>query len=538
MNEALRQRHWEEFLNKIDIQTNMKLYLVLGDQLSHRLSSLKDVVTGTDLIWMCELRSEATRVKHHKKKIAFIFSAMRHFAAELKAAGQSVHYTHYTDSDNGGSFTGEVARALEAHPIERIVVTAPSEYAVLQEIESWQAQFDIEVEIRPDDRFLCTIEAFRQWADGRKQLRMEYFYREMRRTHNILMEGDEPAGGQWNYDSENRKPPKKGLDVPPTYMSAPDAITAEAIELVDETFEDHFGDLEPFHFAVTAAQARDALSQFIEQRLANFGDYQDAMLQDEPWMYHSHLSLYINCGLLTPLECIEAAETAYREEQAPLNAVEGFIRQLLGWREYVRGLYWLKMPEYASLNYFDAKRELPEFFWTAKTNMNCLRQCLKETKANAYAHHIQRLMVIGNFALIAGLDPKQVNEWFWIVYADAYQWVELPNVSGMILFADGGLLASKPYAASGAYINKMSNYCKDCRYAVSKKNGPDACPFNYLYWDFLMRHQDVLQGNPRMAMIYRTLAKMSSERVEATKEDSQRFLSSLTSDSKSSSGNY
>lgn len=515
----------------------MKLYLIFGDQLGHHLSSLKDVAKGTDLIWMCELRSEATRVKHHKKKIAFIFSAMRHFAEELKADGQWVHYTHYTDSNNGGSFTGEIARALDAHSIEHIVVTAPSEYAVLQEVESWQAQFDIEVEIRPDDRFLCTTEAFRQWADGRKQLRMEYFYREMRRRHNILMDDDEPVGGKWNYDADNRKPPKAGLDIPETYMSKPDSITEEVLKLVDNEFDDHFGDLKPFHFAVTAAQARDALSQFIEQRLTKFGDYQDAMLQDEPWMYHSHLSLYINCGLLTPLECIEAAETAYRKERAPLNAVEGFIRQLLGWREYVRGLYWLKMPEYAQSNYFDAKRELPEFFWTAKTDMNCLRQCLQETKANAYAHHIQRLMVIGNFALIAGLDPKQVNEWFWIVYADAYQWVELPNVSGMILFADGGLLASKPYAASGAYINKMSNYCKGCRYAVTRKNGPDACPFNYLYWDFLMRHEDVLQDNPRMAMIYRTLAKMSPERVEATKEDSQRFLSSLTRDSKSSNGN-
>jgi len=512
----------------------MKLHLVFGDQLSHQLSSLTDVVTGTDLIWMCELRSEATRVKHHKKKIAFIFSAMRHFATELKAAGQWVHYTHYTDSNNGGSFTEEIARALSAHPIGRIVVTAPSEYAVMQEVESWHARFDVEVEICPDDRFLCSTEAFAKWVKERKQLRMEYFYREMRRTHNILMEGNQPVGGQWNYDAENRKSPKGGLEIPETYMCQPDSITEEVLKLVESEFSNHFGDLEPFHFAVTASQARDALERFIEQRLVNFGDYQDAMLQDEPWMYHSHLGLYINCGLLTPLECIQAAETAYHKGQAPLNAVEGFIRQLLGWREYVRGLYWLKMPDYARLNYFDAKRELPEFFWTAKTEMNCLRQCLQETKANAYAHHIQRLMVIGNFALIAGLDPKQVNEWFWIVYADAYHWVELPNVSGMILFADGGLLASKPYAASGAYINKMSNYCKGCRYSVSKKNGPDACPFNYLYWDFLMRHQDALQGNPRMAMIYRTLAKMSPERVEATLEDSQRFLSSLSKGSKSS----
>lgn len=503
----------------------MKLCFIMGDQLSHSLSSLADVEVGKDLVWMCEVRSEATRIKHHKKKIAFIFSAMRHFAEELKEKGHKVHYTKYTDSENGGSFSDEVARALEKHSIDRILVTAPSEYAVMQEVKGWDEKFEVEVEICPDNRFLCTTETFAKWAKGRKQLRMEYFYREMRREHTILMDGDEPVGGQWNYDSENRKPPKAGLEIPQTYIGRTDAITKEVLELVDEAFADHFGDLEPFNFAVTADQARYALRKFIDERLSNFGDYQDAMLQGEPWMYHSHLSFYLNCGLLTAKECIEAAEAAYREKQAPLNAVEGFIRQILGWREYVRGLYWLKMPEYAEMNHLKAKRSLPDFFWTAKTEMNCLHQCIRETKENAYAHHIQRLMVIGNFALLAGLSPNEVNEWYWIVYADAYQWVELPNVSGMILFADGGLLASKPYAASGAYINKMSNYCKECRYSVSKKNGPDACPFNYLYWEFLIQHKDDLQENPRMAMIYRTLAKMSSKKIETIREDSRKFLS-------------
>ena len=505
----------------------MKLCFVMGDQLSHGLSSLAGLETGKDLIWMCEVRAEATRVKHHKKKIAFIFSAMRHFAKELEEAGHKVHYTRYIDTENGGSFTKEVARALKEHSISQIVVTAPSEYAVMQEVEGWREQFDVEVEICPDNRFLCTTERFAEWAKGRKQLRMEYFYREMRRQHNVLMDGDEPVGGQWNYDSENRKPPKNGLDIPETYAGRTDEITDEVLKLVGDAFTDHFGDLEPFYFAVTAEQARYALRKFINERLMNFGDYQDAMLQGEPWMYHSHISFYLNCGLLTPMECIEAAETAYREKQAPLNAVEGFIRQILGWREYVRGLYWLKMPEYMEMNYLGSKRKLPDFFWTAKTEMNCLHQCIQETKENAYAHHIQRLMVIGNFALIAGLDPDEVNEWYWIVYADAYQWVELPNVSGMILFADGGLLASKPYAASGSYINKMSNYCKGCRYSVSKKSGPDACPFNYLYWDFLIRHKNTLEGNPRMAMIYRTLGKMSDERIDEIRKDSQNFLSAL-----------
>jgi deoxyribodipyrimidine photolyase-related protein len=270
-----------------------------------------------------------------------------------------------------------------------------------------------------------------------------------------------------------------------------------------------------------------ALDKFIEERLILFGDYQDAMIEGEPWMYHSHLSLYINAGLLSPAVCIEKAERAFRENGAPLNAVEGFIRQILGWREYVRGLYWLKMPDYEQMNALNADRPLPNLYWGAATQMNCLSQCVKETEDNAYAHHIQRLMVLGNFALLAGLDPDEVNEWYMIVYADAFQWVELPNVTGMILFADGGLMASKPYAASGAYINRMSNYCKNCAYSVSKKNGPKACPFNYLYWDFLDRNTDKLKGNPRLNMPYRNLERMTDEKLSAVRDDAQRFLKRL-----------
>jgi deoxyribodipyrimidine photolyase-related protein len=505
----------------------MILRVILGDQLSHEMTSLSGIDRDCDVVLLCEVRNEAKRVAHHKKKIAFIFSAMRHFNAELIDAGFRTRYIQYEDPKNAGSFTGELERAIEALSPEKIVITEPSEFAVLEEVQGWKKRFSLPVEIRNDDRFLCTKETFADWAKDRKQLRMEFFYREMRRTHQILMDGNEPIGGQWNYDSANRKPPKAGLEVPQTYRSKPDAITQQVLELVDREFDDHFGDLEPFHFAVTAAQAQQALDQFIQERLGQFGDYQDAMLQGEPWMYHSHLSFYINCGLLSPLECIQKVETAYREGRAPLNAAEGFIRQLLGWREYMRGLYWLKMPAYASKNHLQAERPLPQFYWNAQTKMNCLRQCVVETKENAYAHHIQRLMVLGNFALLAGIKPEEVNEWFWIVYADAYQWVELPNVSGMILYADGGVVASKPYAASGAYINRMSNYCKGCSYKVSKKNGPDACPFNYLYWDFLIRQQETLKGNPRMGMPYRTLGKMDAAKQEAVRADSTRFLREL-----------
>ncbi len=503
------------------------LRVILGDQLSDQISCLEGCDKSRDVILMCEVWDEATYVKHHKKKIAFLFSAMRHFAAELTGQGYKVRYTKLDDAGNTGSLKGEVSRALDEAGLDRVVTTFPGEYRVLEDMKSWEDNFSVPVEIRSDTRFLCSPEDFEVWASGRKQLRMEYFYREMRQRYSVLIDDGTPAGGHWNYDAENRKPPKEGLNIPKPYCSEPDEVTAEVIEMVSKRFAEHFGDLEPFYFAVTREGALEVLQLFIEERLKNFGDYQDAMVEGEPWMYHSPISFYLNCGLLNPLECIKAAENAYAEWKAPLNAVEGFIRQIIGWREYIRGIYWLKMPEYAGENFFNADRKLPEFYWTAQTKMNCLRQCVTETKENAYAHHIQRLMVLGNFALLAGIDPREVNEWFLVVYADAYEWVELPNVSGMILFADGGYLAGKPYAAGGGYINKMSDYCRNCSYKVSKKNGADACPFNYLYWDFLGRNREKLAGNHRMGMMYRTYDRMGEEKHGAIQADADRFFADL-----------
>ncbi len=500
------------------------LRLILGDQLSHSISSIEDCDKANDIILMCEVLEEATYVKHHKKKIAFLFSSMRHFAAEMTQKGFNVRYIKLDDVENSQSFCGEVERAIRSYQINKIVVTEPGEYRVLQYFLSWEKRFEIPVDIRQDNRFLCSTSEFANWVKDKKQIRMEYFYRQMRQKYSILMNENQPEGGQWNYDSKNRKPPKQGLKIPATYQSKNDSITLEVMRLVEEKFADHFGDLEPFNFAVTRDQALLALKQFIEQRLFYFGDYQDAMIENEPWMYHSHIGFYLNCGLLLPIECVRVAEKAYYDGSAPLNATEGFIRQIIGWREYVRGIYWLKMPHYAKENFFNAKKNLPDFYWTAKTKMNCLSQCIKETKNNAYAHHIQRLMVLGNFALIAGIDPAQVNEWFLIVYADAYEWVEMPNVSGMILFADGGYLASKPYAAGGSYINKMSNYCKNCSYKVDQKNGVDACPFNYLYWDFLARNHNKLKSNQRISMMYKTYDLMSEDKKLDISHDSRNFL--------------
>lgn len=503
------------------------LRLILGDQLSHAISSLSDCDKSNDIILMVEVWEEASYVKHHKKKIVFLFSAMRHFAVELKQNGYKVIYTKLDDPDNAGSFTAEVSRALKNNQVNKIVVTFPGEYRVLKAIESWEAIFNIPVEIREDSRFLSSPAKFANWARGRTQLRMEYFYRELRQQFKILMNGDKPAGGEWNYDANNRKPIKSKIEIPTTYKNKSDAITNEVLSLVEKRFASHFGDLYPFHYGVTRAEAIAALKLFIEERLCLFGDYQDAMLEENPWLFHSHLSLYLNCGLLLPMECIKMAEEAYSSGKAPLNSVEGFIRQIMGWREYVRGVYWLKMPNYAESNFFSAKNKLPDFYWTADTKMNCLQQCITNTKNNAYAHHIQRLMVLGNFALLAGINPKEVNEWFLIVYADAYEWVELPNVSGMILFADGGYLASKPYAASGAYINKMSDYCKNCNYDVKQKNGANACPFNYLYWHFLVTNRDKLVSNPRLGMIYRTYDQMDNDKKAQIEKDSLAFITNM-----------
>lgn len=503
------------------------LRVIFGDQLNESISSLSDTDKDNDIILFFEVNEEATYIKHHKKKIILIFSAMRHFAKELSKKNYAVHYIKIDDKENTGSFHGEVQRAIKHYQPQNIILTEPSEYRVYNKVKQWANDFNVAVEIRSDNRFLCSHKTFKQWAQSRKQLRMEFFYREMRKQYNILMDNGQPEGGKWNYDADNRKPLKGQLSVPDTYHSKTDVITKNVIDWVDAHYSDHFGSSTPFHFAVTHKQASQALNQFIDERLASFGDYQDAMVQNEPWLYHSHIGFYLNCGLLLPLQCIKQVEQAYRQNKVPLNAAEGFIRQILGWREYVRGIYWLKMPEYEKTNHLNAQRKLPGFFWGKSTRMNCISQCISETHENAYAHHIQRLMVLGNFLLLAGIDPDEVNHWYMIVYADAFQWVELPNVSGMVLYADGGLLSSKPYAASGAYINKMSDYCKGCHYKVSKKDGDLACPFNYLYWNFFIKNKATLKNNPRLGMSYRTLAKMSDEKIDLIETDSERFLNAI-----------
>ncbi|MBO6756408.1 MAG: cryptochrome/photolyase family protein [Roseibium sp.] len=503
------------------------LVFVLGDQLSLNLSSLRRASRDRDQVLMVEVSEETTYVPHHKKKIAFVLSAMRHFAEELRRAGWQVSYVRLDDPDNTGSFTGELKRACAELRPRRIVVTEPGEWRVRAMMDGWAAALGRPVDILEDDRFVMRRQEFADWARDRKQLRMEYFYREVRKKTGLLMDGSEPAGGRWNFDADNRKPATGDLFMPRPRSHAPDAVTAGVLDLVSDRFAGHFGSLEPFGFAVTRADAQAAFDRFVEAALPSFGDYQDAMVRGEPFLYHSVVSAYLNVGLLDPISVCWKAEAAYRSGHAPLNAVEGFVRQIIGWREYVRGLYWYKMPDYVELNVLQADRSLPAFYWTGETDMRCMAEAIGQTKEEAYAHHIQRLMVTGNFALLAGIAPQHVHEWYLSVYVDAFEWVELPNTLGMSQFADGGILGSKPYAASGNYINKMSDYCSACAYDVKQKTGARACPFNALYWDFLDRNRSRLASNARLAQPYSTWKRMAPERKDAYLQSAAQFLERL-----------
>ena len=503
------------------------LILVLGDQLSPALSSLRGADPSHTTILMAEVLAEATYVKHHKKKIALVFSAMRHFAEELRKAGWKVAYTRLDDAENTQSLSGEVARALRLTRARRVIVTEPGEWRLDHEIRGWSIKLGVPVEIRTDERFFASRAKFAEWASGRKVLRMEYFYRAMRAAAGILMDGDMPAGRRWNFDAENRKRLPRDAVPPAVARSEPDKITREVLDLVEKRFADHPGSLTPFWFAVTRCDAEAAFAAFLADGLPMFGDFQDAMSSQHRFLYHAVISPYLNCGLLDPRAVCEAAEAEYRAGRAPLNAVEGFIRQILGWREYVRGVYWSNMPGYAEQNALDAGRALPDFYWTGKTEMACLRAAIGQTLEEAYAHHIQRLMITGTFALLAGVRPQELHEWYLAVYADAYEWVELPNTLGMSQFADGGLLASKPYAASGAYIDRMSDYCGACAYDVREKSGSKACPFNYLYWDFLARNRQTLGRNGRLQPVYRAYERLDTTRRSAMAHSAKTFLERL-----------
>ncbi|GGF67094.1 deoxyribodipyrimidine photolyase-related protein [Mameliella alba] len=496
-----------------------RLILVLGDQLSEGLAALKAADKAHDVVVMAEVADETAYVPHHPKKIALILAGMRKFAARLREDGWEVRYTELDDTQNAGSICGELLRRAEETGATEVIATEPGEWRLINALR----HCPLKVRLLEDDRFIASHAMFDNWAKGRKALWLEYFYREMRRKTSLLMEGDDPAGGQWNFDHDNRKPAPDAVTHRPIWFE-PDAVTEDVLDLVEARFPNNFGKLRPFGFATDRAQAQQALAHFIDHALPRFGDYQDAMLDGNRFLYHSLLSGYMNIGLLDPLEVCQAVEKAYENGDVPINAAEGFIRQIIGWREYVRGIYFREGPEYPGRNVLKHKRKLPWFYWSAETDMRCVAKAVEQTRDEAYAHHIQRLMVTGNFGLLAGVDPQALHEWYLSVYIDAFEWVEAPNTVGMSQFADGGIIASKPYVSSGNYINKMSDHCKPCAYSVTAKTGENACPFNLLYWHFMDRHRDRFEGNPRMAQMYRTFDRMDPDKRETILREAQDFL--------------
>ena len=510
------------------------LALVLGDQLSHTSPALASLDAGRDAVLMIEAPGEASHVWSHKARITLFLTAMRHFRDELRERGFTVHYVALADSE-APTLSARLNEQLVALKPGMLRLVEPGEWRLAQNITQVCAQLEVPLRVLDDTHFMCSRADFTRWSQryGR-QLRMEFFYREMRRQHRVLLDAaGQPEGGTWNFDADNRKPyPKAGPGLIPAAESfAPDALTRAVMAEVEQRFPGHPGALEHFAWPVSREQALLALRTFIDARLPGFGDHQDAMWSGTPFGWHSLLATSLNLHLLDPREVVAAAEAAYRAGRAPLASVEGFVRQVLGWREFIRGVYWLDMPGMTDANHLHATRDLPAWYWSGDTQMACARDAVQQTLRYGYAHHIQRLMVTGLFALLAETDPKQVAAWYLAVYVDAVEWAELPNVAGMALYADGGRFTSKPYVASGAYIQRMSNHCSGCHYAPTAKDaaksGKPTCPFTVLYWNFLDRHEAALAANPRTALMAKSVARRSADERSALRDQAQAMLGRL-----------
>jgi deoxyribodipyrimidine photolyase-related protein len=485
------------------------LRLILGDQLNENHSWF-EAPSKKILYVMMEVKSETSYVNHHIQKILGFFGAMRSFADRLNTLGHQVFYIKLDDPKNQHSFTKNLKWLVTENQIEKVQYLLPDEYRLDLEFAALKKELRIPVESFDTEHFLTKRTMVAEMFEGKKTYLMESFYRVMRKKFNILMDGDRPLNGQWNYDSENRKKLDPKVKVPKPLLFSHDL--SDIYQILREQNVKTIGSVDPKNFIwpLTRAEALEGLNHFLKYCLPNFGTYQDAMVPDEPWLFHSRISFSLNLKLLSPLEVINAAikEWQSREQEITYSQIEGFVRQILGWREYVRGIYWAKMPGYEKENFFNHSRKLPSFFWTGETKMHCISQTVKQSLEFSYAHHIQRLMVTGNFALLAGIDPNEVDQWYLGIYLDAIQWVEITNTRGMSQYADGGVLATKPYVSSANYIDKMSGYCSGCFYDKKEKVGEKACPFNSLYWDFFTRNENLLRGNPRIAISYKILDKM------------------------------
>jgi deoxyribodipyrimidine photolyase-related protein len=505
-----------------------KLRLILGDQLNINHSWFKEKDSKITYVMM-EIKDETSYVLHHAQKIIATFAAMRFFAEQLQQKGFEVIYFKINDKENEQGFYQNINKIIKEKNIGTLQYLEPDEYRLSIELKKLESIENIKVESVDTEHFLVPKFYAKDFFSEKKHWRMEEFYRNMRKKFSILMDGDKPIGGKWNFDSDNRKrwdgSPNTTEDFRPSHNHE-----KLFLEINNENIE-HFGEGQEsnFRWPISREESVKLLDNFMAKDLVNFGDFQDA-LHDENWrLFHSFLSFSLNSKMLSPLEVIRKAEEAYYEKDLPLSSVEGFIRQILGWREYIRGVYWANMPGYDQHNFFKHNAKLPDWFWTGKTDMRCLSLSISQSLKNAYAHHIQRLMIIGNFSLLAGLDPKEVHKWYLGIYIDAYEWVEMPNTLGMSQFADGGLLATKPYVSSAAYINKMGNYCSSCKYKLKEKLGEDACPFNSLYWNFFDRHQDKLSNNPRLGIVNSQLKKMDQSQKEEINKKANFYLNNLNS---------
>ena len=494
------------------------LRLILGDQLNPLHPWFGNADRSVVYVLM-EVRQETDYVLHHAQKILAIFAAMRAFAAELRAAGHRVRYVALDDPSNRQSLTGNLDALAQHYGATRVEWQSPDEWRLDAQLQAWAATQPLQTAEVDSAHFLTSRHELAGLFKGRKQWLMEHFYRTMRRRFALLLDANgEPEGGQWNFDADNRKPwpgtPAEPLDARPLHDHS------ALWEMLQRCGVQSFGDPQAaqMRWPLNRAEALACLDAFIQTALPHFGDFEDAMSSNHTRLFHSLLSFALNVKMLHPLEVVQHAEAAYRSGHAPLAAVEGFVRQIVGWREYVRGIYWSQMPGYDTRNALGHTLPLPAWFWTGDTRMRCLQKSIGQSLETAHAHHIQRLMVIGNFALLTGLDPQALHRWYLGIYIDAFEWVELPNTLGMSQWADGGLIATKPYVSSGAYIHRMSDYCKGCAYAVTEKVGPNACPFNALYWDFFARHEERLGKNPRLGMVYRQLQKMQGPPLEALRE--------------------
>ena len=506
--------------------TKRRIILILGDQLDEAHPVLSEYHPDTDIILMIESSIEAKYVWSHKARIAIFLSAMRHYADKLSRNGYTVKYIKESEL----SLVEAVRSEIKLYQATHLVFVTPGEFRLKAELESLANESSIHLRVLEDTHFYCSLDEFKEWVASKKELRLEYFYRYMRKKHDILINQDgTPVGGVWNFDDQNRRPfPKQGpgLIAPPLFFEQ-DQITQDVISYVNSRYPDHPGSLKNFRWAVTREQSLEAVHYFVRHRLVSFGMFQDAMWKKTPFGWHSILSAALNLKLLNPREVVSEVLKGYRENGLDLATVEGFIRQIIGWREFVRGVYYLDMPNLAEQNFYAHENALPDWYWSGKTKMNCIKDAIDQTLEYGYAHHIQRLMVTGNFALLAEVLPKAVSDWYLAVYVDAIEWVEMPNVLGMALFANGGRFTSKPYIASGAYINRMSNYCQGCAYQPGLKSGDSACPITTLYWNFLLKHQNSLEKNPRTRVMTVNLKRLSDQEKEDIKTRAKFVLSNL-----------